>query len=43
MSGIPVVGRKAPAFTLPASTGGKIKLSDYAGKSNVVPLFCFCP
>lgn len=39
MPGIPVVGRKAPAFTLPASTGGKIKLSDYAGKSNVVLYF----
>lgn len=39
MPGIPVVGRKAPAFTLPASTGGKIKLSDYAGKSHVVLYF----
>ncbi len=25
-------GNKAPAFTLPSSTGGKVKLADYAGK-----------
>ncbi len=39
MSTLPAIGRKAPAFTLPASTGGKIKLSDYAGKSNVILYF----
>ncbi|HWL09671.1 MAG TPA: thioredoxin-dependent thiol peroxidase [Planctomicrobium sp.] len=39
MSQLPQVGRKASAFTLPASTGGKIKLSDYAGKQNVVLYF----
>ena len=32
-------GKKAPAFTLPASTGGKIKLSDFRGKSHVVLYF----
>lgn len=26
------VGKKAPAFTLPSSDGGKLKLSDHAGK-----------
>ena len=30
------VGDKAPGFTLPASTGGQISLSDFAGKSTVV-------
>ncbi len=39
MTSIPEVGRKAPAFTLPASTGGKIKLSDYAGNKNVILYF----
>ncbi len=34
-----VEGRKAPAFTLPASTGGKISLRDYRGKSHVVLYF----
>ncbi|HET6611426.1 MAG TPA: thioredoxin-dependent thiol peroxidase [Kofleriaceae bacterium] len=29
-------GRKAPAFSLPASTGGKVKLSDFAGKTVVL-------
>jgi len=33
------VGKKAPAFTLPASTGEKIKLSDYAGEKQVVLYF----
>jgi peroxiredoxin Q/BCP len=32
-------GQKAPDFTLPASTGGEISLSDYAGKLNVVLYF----
>ncbi|WP_437187255.1 thioredoxin-dependent thiol peroxidase [Planctomicrobium sp. SH668] len=39
MTEIPAVGKKAPAFTLPASTGEKLKLSDYAGKKNVVLYF----
>jgi thioredoxin-dependent peroxiredoxin len=26
------LGKKAPAFTLPSSDGGKVKLSDHAGK-----------
>ncbi|MEY4515573.1 MAG: hypothetical protein RLZZ450_7695 [Pseudomonadota bacterium] len=30
------VGKKAPAFSLPSSTGGKVALSDYAGKRLVV-------
>ena len=30
------VGDKAPDFTLPATTGGEISLSDYAGKKTVV-------
>lgn len=29
-------GKKAPAFTLAASTGGKVALSDYAGKRLVL-------
>jgi peroxiredoxin Q/BCP len=32
------VGKKAPAFTLESSEGGKVKLSDFAGK-NVVLYF----
>ena len=30
------VGDTAPAFTLPATTGGEISLSDYLGKKTVV-------
>ncbi|MDB4985073.1 MAG: alkyl hydroperoxide reductase/Thiol specific antioxidant/Mal allergen [Myxococcaceae bacterium] len=30
------VGKQAPAFSLPASTGGNVALSDYAGKRLVV-------
>ncbi len=30
------VGDKAPDFTLPATTGGKISLADYIGKKIVV-------
>jgi len=30
------VGKKAPAFTLESSEGGKVKLSDFAGKPVVV-------
>ena len=29
-------GKKAPAFSLPASTGGKVALSDYVGKRLVL-------
>ena len=34
----PAVGKKAPAFTLPSS-GGKVRLSEYAGEKNVVLYF----
>jgi thioredoxin-dependent peroxiredoxin len=30
------VGKKAPAFSLPASSGGKVALKDYAGKRLVL-------
>ena len=33
------VGQKAPGFTLPAVTGGKVSLKDYYGKKNVVLSF----
>lgn len=33
VSGTPGVGSQAPAFTLPASTGGQVSLSDYQGRS----------
>jgi len=32
-------GDMAPDFTLNATTGGKVKLSDFRGKSNVVLAF----
>ncbi len=32
-------GDKAPAFTLPSSSGGKISLKDFAGKKRVVLYF----
>jgi peroxiredoxin len=32
-------GDKAPDFTLPATTGGDIKLADYVGKKPVVVFF----
>ena len=32
-------GSKAPAFTLPASTGGQISLGDYQGKQTIVLYF----
>jgi peroxiredoxin Q/BCP len=35
----PAVGKAAPAFTLPSSTGGNVKLSDYRGKQIVVLYF----
>jgi len=33
------VGDQAPDFTLPATDGTKVKLSDFRGKSNVVLAF----
>jgi thioredoxin-dependent peroxiredoxin len=33
------VGDKAPDFTLPATNGKDVKLSDYLGKKNVVLAF----
>ncbi len=33
------VGDKAPAFSLPSSTGKPVALADYLGKSNVVLFF----
>jgi peroxiredoxin (alkyl hydroperoxide reductase subunit C) len=33
------VGQKAPSFTLPAVSGGKVSLKDYTGKKNVVISF----
>jgi peroxiredoxin Q/BCP len=33
------VGSRAPDFSLPATTGGEIKLSDYLGKSAVILFF----
>lgn len=35
----PAPGDRAPDFALPATTGGTIHLSDYAGKSTVVLAF----
>jgi len=35
----PTEGQPAPPFTLPASTGGTISLSDFQGKSHVVLYF----
>jgi hypothetical protein len=33
------VGKPAPEFCLPASSGGKVCLKDFKGKDNVVLLF----
>jgi hypothetical protein len=33
------VGDKAPAFSIPSSTGKSVALADYVGKSNVVLFF----
>jgi len=37
---VPRVGDKAPAFALPATTGGTIRLADFAGRKSLV-LFTF--
>jgi peroxiredoxin Q/BCP len=36
LAGMLEVGKKAPAFTLESSDGGKVKLSDFAGKVVVI-------
>ncbi len=36
VSGGVEVGEKAPDFELPSTMGGKIRLSDFAGKNNVI-------
>jgi peroxiredoxin Q/BCP len=33
------VGDRAPSFELPSTLGGKVKLSDFRGKKNVVLFF----
>ncbi len=33
------VGDMAPDFTLPATSGAKVRLSDFRGKSNVILAF----
>lgn len=33
------IGDKAPEFALPATTGGRISLSDFRGKKNVLLAF----
>jgi len=33
------IGDKAPAFSLPSSTGKPVALADYLGKTNVVLFF----
>jgi len=33
------LGSKTPDFTLPASSGGDVALSDYRGRANVVLFF----
>ena len=38
-TGTLAVGDLAPAFHLPASTGGEISLGDYRGRSHVVLFF----
>lgn len=38
-SSLPEVGKRAPAFTLPAFPEGPIKLSQFKGKNNVVLYF----
>ena len=38
-SNVPEVGKRAPAFTLPAYPEGKIRLSQYKGEKNVLLYF----
>ncbi len=33
------IGKKAPDFALPSHIGGKVRLSDYQGKKNVLLAF----
>lgn len=39
MAELPSIGKKAPAFSLPSSHGKTVKLSEFAGKKNVVLYF----
>jgi peroxiredoxin Q/BCP len=39
MAETPAVGKKAPAFSLPAFPKGTVKLSDFKGKKNVILYF----
>jgi thioredoxin-dependent peroxiredoxin len=39
MSAMPEAGKKAPAFTLPAVPGGKVRLSQFKGEKNVILYF----
>jgi peroxiredoxin len=39
VSSLPAVGTRAPAFALPAATGGTVRLADYASERNVLVLF----
>lgn len=36
---LPAIGKRAPAFTLPASGGGKVSLAQFKGQQNVVLYF----
>jgi len=36
---VPVTGQEAPDFTLPATTGDQVALSQYRGRQNVVLAF----
>ncbi|MGD1148234.1 MAG: hypothetical protein ABR961_09835 [Thermoanaerobaculaceae bacterium] len=38
-AGVPAVGRRAPAFTLPSSGGGTHSLAEVTGKKNLVLVF----
>ena len=39
MANLPEVGKRAPAFTLPAIPDGKVRLSQFKGEQNVVLYF----
>ena len=38
-TGVPAVGQRAPAFTLPSANGGTRSLAEVAGKKNLVLVF----